>query len=269
MGYNHSTNLVYECPGRHKGTHPDGSARCTLPRLDVATTDKKIMRKIESIIGNPDRLIGHIKQTLDNLESTKNQIFNQLKPLDLEAASIREDMAIINARLEKRQINITDYNSRIDKLEARLLDIDRRKKEADPLKLWTAQQDEEARWRDINIQAYRRILSLLSDGKSPFEWLTDEELEQQGPLVIHSPIGDLIKSPFKLKPIPGVSMYAQPAALAPLGNVLSEELRNFKASMIGIVKSDGGIDIQGNILSRDLNVSPASCPVSDPACFTI
>jgi hypothetical protein len=27
--------------------------------------------------------------------------------------------------------------------------------------------------------------------------------------------------------------------------------------MIGIVKSDGGIDIQGNILSRDLNVSPA------------
>ena len=257
LGYNHSTNLVYECPGRHKGTHPDGSARCTLPRLDVATTDKKIMRKIESIIGNPDRLIGHIKQTLDNLESTKNQIFNQLKPLDLEAASIREDMAIINARLEKRQINITDYNSRIDKLEARLLDIDRRKKEADPLKLWTAQQDEEARWRDINIQAYRRILSLLSDGKSPFEWLTDEELEQQGPLVIHSPIGDLIKSPFKLKPIPGVSMYAQPAALAPLGNVLSEELRNFKASMIGIVKSDGRIDIQGNILSRDLNVSPA------------
>ena len=58
------------------------------------------MRKIESIIGNPDRLISHIKQTLDNLESTKNQIFNQLKPLDLEAASIREDMAIVNARLE-------------------------------------------------------------------------------------------------------------------------------------------------------------------------
>jgi hypothetical protein len=82
--------------------------------------------------------------------------------------------------------------------------------------------------------------------------------EQQGPLVIHSPIGDLKKSPFKLKPIHGVSMSAQPAALAPLGNVLSEELRNFKAFMIGIVKSDGGIEIQGNIPSRKLNI-PLDC----------
>ena len=215
------------------------------------------MRKIEPIIGNHDRLAKHIKRAIDNLESTKNQVFNELQPLELEAASIREDMAIVNARLEKRQINITDYNSRIDKLEARLLDIDRRKQEADPLKLWTAQQDEEARWRDINIQAYHRIYDLLSDGKSPFEWLTDAELELQGPQEVHGLLGDIYKRPFKLKPISGISKSAQPAALAPLGSVLSKELQNFRATMIGIVKPDGGIEIQGNILSRNLNVSPA------------
>ena len=53
------------------------------------------------------------------------------------------------------------------------------------------------------------------------------------------------------------------ALLLVLGTVLTaapgggEKPRNFKATMIGIVKSDGSIEIQGNILSRDLNISPA------------
>ena len=260
LGYNHSSTLVYECPGRHKGTHLDGSARCTLPRLDVATTDKKVMRKIEYIIGNPDRLAKHIKKTLDALEFTKSEVFNQLKPLELEKAAIQEDMAIVNARLEKRQIDISSYNERIDKLELKLTDVERRMKEADPLQLCVAnaKQEEENRWREATASSYRRIYKLLLDGKSPFEWLTDEEENQIGPLVSHGLLGDIIKQPFKLKQISGIAKSAQSAALAPLGNVLSKELENFKSTMIGIVKPDGGIKIQGNILLRELNI-PLAC----------
>ena len=260
LGYNHSSTLVYECPGRHKGTHLDGSARCTLPRLDVATTDKKVMRKIEYIIGNPDRLAKHIKKTLDALEFTKSEIFNQLKPLELEKAAIQEDMAIVNARLEKRQIDISSYNERIDKLELKLTDVERRMKEADPLQLCVAnaKQEEENRWREATASAYRRIYKLLLDGKSPFEWLTDEEENQIGPLVSHGLLGDIVKQPFKLKQISGIAKSAQSAALAPLGNVLSKELENFKSTMIGIVKPDGGIKIQGDILLREINI-PLAC----------
>jgi hypothetical protein len=238
----------------------DGSARCTLPRLDVATTDKKVMRKIEYIIGNPDRLAKHIKKTLDALEFTKSEVFNQLKPLELEKAAIQEDMAIVNARLEKRQIDISSYNERIDKLELKLTDVERRMKEADPLQLCVAnaKQEEENRWREATASSYRRIYKLLLDGKSPFEWLTDEEENQIGPLVSHGLLGDIIKQPFKLKQISGIAKSAQSAALAPLGNVLSKELENFKSTMIGIVKPDGGIKIQGNILLRELNI-PLAC----------
>jgi site-specific DNA recombinase len=259
LGYNHSSTLVYECPGRHKATHMDGSARCTLPRLDVTTTDKKVMRKIDSIISDPGRLSKHIKRTIDALEFTKNQVFNELKPLEMEVAVIKEDMAIVNARLEKRQIDIASYKERIDKLELKLADVERRIKESDPLRLYVAnaKQEEENRWREATISSYRKIYSLLLDGKSPFKWLTDEELEQQGPLEIHGLLADVYKAPFKLKPISGISKSAQPATIAPLGTVLSNELRNFKATMVGIVKSDGSIEIQGNILSRDLNISPA------------
>ena len=259
IGYNHNSRLVYECPGRHKETHLDGSARCMLPRLDVTTTDRKVMRKIESIISDPGRLSKHIKKTLDALEFTKSQVFYQLKPLEMEAAVIKEDMAIVNARLEKRQIDIASYKERIDKLEEKLADVERRIIETDPLKLCiaSAKHEEENRWRQVTIDSYRRIYKLLMDGKSPFEWLTDEELDQQGPLEIHGYLADVYKAPFKLKPISGVSKSAQPAALAPFGNVLSKELINFKATMTGIVKPDGGIQVQGNILSRNENVSLA------------
>ncbi len=255
LGYNHCSTLVYECPGRHKGTHPDGSPRCTLPRLDVTTTDRKVMRKIQSIIGDPSRLSKHIKKTLDTLEFTKSEVFNQLKPLELEAAAIKEDMAIANARLEKRQINIADYTERIDKLEAKLVDVELRINEADPLQLWTSntKREEENRWRQVAIDSYRRIYNLLIDGKSPFEWLTDEELEDNKP--IYMPIMDIFPAPFKIKSIPDM-----PTAAA-IGDVLSNEMRNFKATMVGVVKQDGGIEIQGNILSRKLNI-PLTCKSS-------
>ena len=181
----------------------------------------------------------------------------------MEVAVIKEDMAIVNARLEKRQIDIASYKERIDKLELKLADVERRIKEADPLRLYVAnaKQEEENRWREATISSYRKIYSLLLDGKSHFKWLTDEELEQQGPLEIHGLLADVYKAPFKLKPISGISKSAQPATIAPLGTVLSNELRNFKATMVGIVKSDGSIEIQGNILSRDLNISPACMSV--------
>jgi len=263
LGYNHSSTLVYECSGRHKATHLDGSPRCTLPRLDVIATDRKVMRKINSIISDPGRLSKHIKKTLDALEFTKNEVFNQLKPLEMEAAVIKEDMAIANARLEKHQIDIATYKERIDKLELKLKDVEHRMKEADPFKLCiaNAKQEEENRWKEATISSYRKIYGLLLEGKSPFEWLTDEELEQQGPLEIRGLLADVYKAPFKLKPISGVSKSAQPAALAPLGTVLSKELINFKATMTGIVKPDGGIEILGNILSRNENVSLACMSV--------
>ena len=93
------------------------------------------MRKIDSIISDPGRLSKHIKRTIDALEFTKNQVFNELKPLEMEVAVIKEDMAIVNARLEKRQIDIASYKERIDKLELKLADVERRIKEADPLRL--------------------------------------------------------------------------------------------------------------------------------------
>ncbi|MFC1968882.1 recombinase family protein [Chloroflexota bacterium] len=134
-GCNHGARAVYDCPGRLKAYHLDGSPRCTLPRFPALKLDSELDRQLNDICNNPATFIKHLQHTLENLEAEKEALETRLKPLNAEAIRIREDMDILEAKLEMRRINPDEYKARMKGLKVKLSDVERRQNEADPMLL--------------------------------------------------------------------------------------------------------------------------------------
>jgi len=132
IGWNGGENRVYECPGRKKQTHPDGSSLCTLPRMNAEKLEKDITNKIQQIYGNPKLLIEYIENYKNNMEAEKEALSTQLKPLQNEANEIKEEMAIIDTRFEMKRINRDDYKLRMMDLQSKLASIEGREENLDP-----------------------------------------------------------------------------------------------------------------------------------------
>lgn len=132
VGYSHNTTAVYECPGRLKRLHLDGSARCTLPRFEVSSIDSTLSRQLADLYSSPDNFRKYITDTLINLDRERQELEARLKPLDAESGRIREDMAIVEARLEMHRIAPEVYKTRMAKLQRSLRELEARKDKADP-----------------------------------------------------------------------------------------------------------------------------------------
>jgi len=123
---------VYSCPGRKRIMHPDGSQLCTLPRFEAVKLDRKIKTKINKIFSDPELLLTYFVRYQGNLEAEQKELETRLKPMRIEADGIKEEMAIVNARLEMKQITIPDYKARISELKARLASVEQRSEDLDP-----------------------------------------------------------------------------------------------------------------------------------------
>jgi DNA invertase Pin-like site-specific DNA recombinase len=135
IGYNHSTTKVYECPGRLKREHLDGSHRCTLPRLNAEVIDNKIAHQIKAMSNDKSLFISYLSKTIDKLYEEKASLEARLKPLRAEADNIREEMTILDARIEMRRISPDVYKQRMEKCKSKLKEISEREGAADPLLL--------------------------------------------------------------------------------------------------------------------------------------
>jgi len=60
IGYNHNATQIWECPGRLKRLHLDGSPRCTLPRTPASTLTEYLAFKVTEIFSDPVKLEGYI-----------------------------------------------------------------------------------------------------------------------------------------------------------------------------------------------------------------
>ena len=132
VGYNNPDERVYECTGRRKVNHLDGSKRCTLPRFVAQELDKKLKAKVEELCNDPELLLEYLKKYSDNLKSEQKRLSEQLKPLDAEASQLREDMTILDTRLEMKRITPAAYKDRISNLQNRIQGLEKRKSDLDP-----------------------------------------------------------------------------------------------------------------------------------------
>ncbi len=135
IGYNHNTNPHYECPGRLKRLHLDGSQRCTLPRFNADTLDDSLNKQISEIFNNPELFNKHVKETIRNLESEMKELERRLKPLKAETDKIKKDMEIADTKFEVGRLDKQSYTAIIAGLNARLRKIERQQAEADPMLL--------------------------------------------------------------------------------------------------------------------------------------
>jgi|GEM_PF-1843727 site-specific DNA recombinase len=133
IGYNGGHHRVYTCPGRAHLAHADGSPKCTLPRFDTDTMDKQIANKIEKLCKDPSLLFDYLTQYTKNVEKEQVALKAQLKPLQKEADAVREDMNIIDAKLELKRISVEDYKSRMATLKSKLTGIESRTSNLDPM----------------------------------------------------------------------------------------------------------------------------------------
>ena len=132
VGYNNANRRVYECPGRRKTNHLDGSERCTLPRFVAQELDQKLKAKVEELCNDPKLLLEYLKKYSDNLKSEQKRLSERLQPLDAEASQLRDDMVILDARLEMKRITPAVYKDRMSNLQKRIQDLEKRKSDLDP-----------------------------------------------------------------------------------------------------------------------------------------
>lgn len=135
IGYDHSTVRKYECPGRLKRLHLDGTMRCSLPRFNAAQLEKHITIEIHNIFSDKDVLKKHLTLTLNELQEEREELERKLSPLRAEISRVQGDMSRIDAMLEVRRISPEDYKTRITSLQAKLRSFKKQTNEADPMLL--------------------------------------------------------------------------------------------------------------------------------------
>lgn len=152
LGYSHGTKPIYECPGRLKALHLDGSTRCTLPRMEASALEEKLAGQLLLLVSNPQLFRNHILNTVNNLEHEHEALLARLKPLGKEAEAIREEMSIIDTRLEMHRIDKDIYKERMTQLQHKLQEVERRQKQSDPLLVKELQTNE------ARLKAYRNAI---------------------------------------------------------------------------------------------------------------
>jgi DNA invertase Pin-like site-specific DNA recombinase len=132
IGCDRNQAMKYECPGRLKRLHLDGSPRCTLPRYSVNLLEAALMAEIDNTFSDPERVAKCLKTTLDNLQAERQELQRRLNPLQSEVDQVHKRMEIADAKLEAGRLDPITYKATIKGLTGRLRDIERRQREQDP-----------------------------------------------------------------------------------------------------------------------------------------
>jgi len=155
IGYDHNTRRKYECPGRLRRLHLDGSPRCLLPRFDAEQLEDSLSRQVLSVFSDPKKLAEHIRRTLKEIKHEFAEFEKKANPLYSQMKRIEEDMAIADAKLEMRRIDPTFYKVTVAGLQAQLREARRKCRELDPLELERLLRDRETQEKLWQYFQYR------------------------------------------------------------------------------------------------------------------
>lgn len=125
----------YNCRGRLKQRHLDGSPRCTSPRLKADWLEEQVWQRIESIINDPNKLGPLLQETIDNFRSREEELEARIMPIDKRLVEITKKKARLADSWVVENMNAEKFRElqqSLDQEEARLRSI---RNEIDPAQI--------------------------------------------------------------------------------------------------------------------------------------
>lgn len=84
---------TYECRGRLKYAHIDGSPRCTAPIINAEWLEDEVWQRIEAILNDPNKLEQLLKDTIEKLQDHEQELSTRIRPIDEQLSQIQERKA--------------------------------------------------------------------------------------------------------------------------------------------------------------------------------
>lgn len=84
---------TYNCRGRLRTTHLDGSPKCTVQNLDADWLESEVRSRIDEIKGNPNKLESVIEETIESLKNRDVELSARIRPVNDELARIQAQKA--------------------------------------------------------------------------------------------------------------------------------------------------------------------------------
>jgi site-specific DNA recombinase len=152
----------YNCRGKLKVRHLDGSAKCKSRVLNANWLESEVRRRIEELINDPNRLEPLLKETVDSLRSRAQELKEKVRP-------INEQLAVIARKKERLADEWVQLNMNADKYHELKRNLD----------------DEEARLKSVRsandpveLEELETTLGLLHFWESQLQamaWNTENE----------------------------------------------------------------------------------------------
>lgn len=96
---------TYNCRGRLRLTHLDGSPKCIVPNLDADWLEKELWEGIEAILNDPNKLKSLLQETIDSLKNREEELFARIQPVDERLTQIDEQKTRLAEDWVKLSIN--------------------------------------------------------------------------------------------------------------------------------------------------------------------
>ena len=84
---------TYECRGRLKYVHIDGSPRCTAPIISAEWLEEEVWKRIEAVLNDPNQLELLLKDTIERLQAREKELSIRIQPLNEHLRQIQEKKA--------------------------------------------------------------------------------------------------------------------------------------------------------------------------------
>ena len=170
---------TYECRGRLKYVHIDGSRRCTAPIISAEWLEQEVWQRIEAILNDPNKLELLLKETIDKLQDREQELSTRIRPIDKQLLQVREKKARLMDEYVMHNMDpnkFKEYQHSLQQEEARLKSM---RTEVDP-----AQIEE--------LQRTKGLLKFWQSQLKTMVWNTEDE-DGQKVRIIDSPHLNILK----------------------------------------------------------------------------
>lgn len=156
---------TYECRGRLKYVHIDGSPRCTAPILNAEWLEDEVWQRIEAILNDPNKLEKLLKDTIEKLQGREKELAGRILPINELLLQIQRKKARLADEYVVENMDPGKYKEYKHDLQ----------EEEDRLKSMQAEVD------PAQIEELQKTKGLLQFWKSQVEamaWNTEDEAEE-------------------------------------------------------------------------------------------
>lgn len=121
---------TYNCRGRLRITHLDGSPKCIVPNLDADWLEKELWESIEAILNDPNKLKSLLQETIESLKNREEEHFARIQPVDERLTQIDEQktrlaedwvkLSIDSAKRREIQQNLQNEENRLRSIRSNI-----------------------------------------------------------------------------------------------------------------------------------------------------